>query len=308
MKAVNAEAAAVEDCCDEGAGNNGSPGKGSKMKKSLKVLRIVLAVFVILIVIVALAVRLFADRAVKMGIEVAGSKALNVPVQVQDVDLSILGGSIGFQNLVIDNPPGYKHRKLLELKDAHISVDVRSLLSDQVNIKDIKLVGANVVLEQKGISTNNLKEIMKSIPAGQEEQGEPSGKKLHIANLELSDVTVRVKLLPVPGKADTVTLKLKPIKMTDLGGDNKLDTAALSGKIMAAIAGGVAEQGAGLLPDEIIDPLAGELKRIGQLSGALLGEAGKILEGGGDLGKGLGEALTGLLKEKKKTDKEQAPQ
>jgi uncharacterized protein involved in outer membrane biogenesis len=277
------------------------------MKKSLKVLRIVLVVFIILIVIVALAVRLFADRAVKMGIETAGSKALNVPVQVQDVDLSILGGSIGFQNLVIDNPPGYKHPKLLELKDAYIAVDVRSLLSDQVNIKDIKLVGANVVLEQKGISSNNLKEIMKSLPAEQEQQ-EPSGKKLHIDNLELSEVTVRVKLLPVPGKVDTVTLKLKPIKMTDLGGDNKLDTGALSNKIMAAIAGGVAEQGAGLLPDEIIDPLAGELKRIGQLSGDLLGEAGKILEGGGDLGKGLGEALTGLLKEKKKTDKEQAPQ
>lgn len=276
------------------------------MKKSLKVLRIVLVVFLVLIAVGALAVHFLADRAVKMGIETAGSKALNVPVQVGDVDLSILGGSIGFQNLVIDNPPGYKHPKLLELKDAYIAVDLRSLLSDQVNIKDIKLVGANLVLEQKGISSNNLKEIMKSIPAEQE-QKEPSGKKLHIDNLELSDVTVRVKLLPVPGKADTVTLKLKPIKMTDLGGDNKLDAAGLSGKIMVAIAGGVAEQGAGLLPDEIIGPLAGELKRVGQLSGALLEEGGEILKGGADLGKDIAEGLTGLLKPKEKKEKEQAP-
>ena len=61
---------------------------------------------------------------------------------------------------------------------------------------------------------------------------------------------------------------------------------------MVAIAGGIAEQGAGVLPDEIIGPLARELKRVGQLSGALLEEAGKILKGGAD--------LTRLLKPKEK--------
>jgi hypothetical protein len=270
------------------------------MKKARKVARIVLLAVVILVIVVAAAIRLFADHAVKMGIEKAGSKALNVGVKVQDVDLSILGGSIGFQNLAIDNPPGYKNEKLLELKDAYIAVNVKSLLSDVVNIKDIKLVGVNLVVEQKGITSNNLKDIMKSIPAEEEAEQEPSGKKLHIDNLELSDVTVRVKLLPVPGKADTVTLKLKPIKMTDLGGDNKLDVAGLSGKIMVAIAGGIAEQGAGVLPDEIIKPLSDQLKRLGALSGALLDEGSRILKEGTDLGKDITEGLKGLLKPKEK--------
>jgi hypothetical protein len=230
------------------------------MKKARKVVRIVLLAVVILVIVVAAAIRLFADRAVKMGIEKAGSKALNVGVK--------------FQNLAIDNPPHYQQEKLLELKDAYIAVNVRSLLSDVVNIKDIKLVGANLVVEQKGISSNNLRDIMKSIP---------SGKKLHIDNLELSEVTVRVKLLPVSGKSDTVTLKLKPIKMTDLGGDNKLDVAGLSRKILLALAGGVAEQGEGVLPDEIIGSLSDQLKRLGALSGAWLDEGGRILKEGTDL-------------------------
>ncbi|MHC4185529.1 MAG: DUF748 domain-containing protein [Planctomycetota bacterium] len=276
------------------------------MKKARKVVRIVLLAVVILIVVVAAAIRLFADRAVKMGIETAGSKALNVGVKVQDVDLSILGGSIGFQNLAIDNPPGYQQEKLLELKDAYIAVNVKSLLSDVVNIEDIKLVGANLVVEQKGISSNNLRDIMKSIPAKKEQQ-EPSGKKLHIDNLELSEVTVRVNLLPVSGKSDTVTLKLKPIKMTDLGGDNELDVAGLSRKILLALAGGIAEQGEGVLPDEIIGSLSDQLKRLGALSGAWLDEGGRILKEGTDLGKDIAEGLTGLFKSKEKKEEEQAP-
>ena len=88
--------------------------------------------------------------------------------------------------------------------------------------------------------------------------------------------------------------------MTDLGGDNKLDVAALSGKILVALAGGIAEQGAGVLPDEIIGPLSDQLKRLGGLSGALLDEGARILKEGTDLGKDITEGLKGLLKPKEK--------
>jgi hypothetical protein len=269
------------------------------MKKTIKAVRIILLVIVILVVVIAVAINLFADRALKIGIETAGTKALNVGVSVGDVDLAIMKGTLGLENLVINNPPGYQHKQLLELRDAHIEVDIKSLLGDVVNIREIKLDGMNLVLEQRGISGNNLQDVIKSI-AAKDKQAEPSGKKLHIDNLEITDVTVKVKPLPIPGRIDTVPLKLKPIKMTDLGSDNKLDTARLSGKILLAIAGGVAEQGAGVLPKEIIDPLKGELERLGKLSGALLEEGGKILKEGTDLGKELTEGLGGLLKPKKK--------
>jgi uncharacterized protein involved in outer membrane biogenesis len=126
-----------------------------------------------------------------MAIESAGTKALQVGVAVDDVDLSILGGKIGFQNLVIDNPPGYKYEKLLELGDAKIAVETGSLLTDIINIKDIRLDGVNVVLEQRGVTSNNLQDIMKSLPAKEAEPAEPAepgGKKLHIDNLEITNV------------------------------------------------------------------------------------------------------------------------
>lgn len=228
------------------------------MKNPLKILYIVLSAVVVLVIVVVIAVTLFAGSAVRIGVETAGTKALSVPVTLGDADLSILRGKLRLQNLVIDNPPGYQHEKFLELKDGRVAVDIRSLLTDTVNIKEIKLDGIDVVIEQKGVSGNSLHDIIKAIPKGEptaEEPAEKPGKKLRIDNLEITNVTVTAKLPSVPGKPDTVTLNLDPITMTNLGSDEELDTAILVGKVLLAIESGVAKQGAGVLPDEIMDEM-----------------------------------------------------
>ncbi|UCF42452.1 MAG: AsmA family protein [Planctomycetota bacterium] len=252
------------------------------MKKPLKILYIILSAVVLLLIVAVIAVTLFAGAAVKIGVETAGTKALSVPVALGDVDLSIFGGRLGLQNLVIDNPPGYQHDKLLKLKDGRVAVDIRSLLTDTVNVKEIKLDGINLVLEQKDITQNNLHDIIKAIPKGEpkaEEPAEKPGKKLRIDNLEITNVTVEAKLPPIPGKPDTVTLKLDPITMTDLGDDEKLDTAILVGKVLLAIEAGVAEQGAGVLPDEMMDAMKETWSRAVTEKGKKLIEEGKdVLE------------------------------
>jgi hypothetical protein len=283
------------------------------VKKSLKIIYTVAAVIATLLIVAVIAIHLFADNAVKLAVESAGTRALNVGVSVSDVSLSILGGKLGLQNLVINNPPGYKHKRLLELSDAKIAVQTGSLLTDIVNIKDIRLDGVNVVLEQRGVTSNNLQDIMKSLPAKEKEPAEPGGKKLHIDNLEITNAQVRVKLLPIPGKDDTLTLKLAPIKMTDLGGENDIDTVALARKVLLAIAGGIAEQGVGVLPKEMLGSLASQLDKLEALPAAFLDKGGKLLEAGkdvgggiikgaGDAGKGITDGLKGLLKPKE--DKE----
>ena len=275
------------------------------MKKRLKALRVIVLAILILIILAVVAVNLFAEHAVRVGIQTAATKTLNVGVSVSNVDLSIIGGKLALQNLLISNPPGYQHDKLLELKNAKIEVDVKSLLSDVVNIKEIKLDGVNVVLEQRGVSGSNLQDIIKAISGGpkDKDKSETSGKKLHIDVLEISDVTVQVKLLPVPGKADTVTLKLSPIRMTNLGSDNKLDTAALSGRILLAIANGVAKQGVGTLPKDIVDTITSTLGKTIDISKGIIeskeGIGKEIIKSTEDIGKGITEGLKGFLKTKK---------
>ncbi|MFB0554156.1 MAG: AsmA family protein, partial [Phycisphaerae bacterium] len=147
----------------------------------------------ILVVVTVVAVNLFADRAVRVGIESSATKTLNVAVTINDVDLSIMNGKLALQNLLINNPPGYQHDKLLELKNAEIEIDVKSLLSDVVNIREIKLDGVDVILEQRGLSGNNLQDVLQAISSSSKE-GE--GKSLRVDNLEISNITVQMKLLP----------------------------------------------------------------------------------------------------------------
>ena len=275
------------------------------MKNARKIIRMILLAIVLLIVVIVLAIHLFGNIALKAGIETAASKTLGVGVNIDNMEFSILGGSVGFQGLIIDNPPGYQYDKLLEIGEARIAVSIGSLLKDTVNIKEIMFDGVEVVIEQKGVTSNNLQDIIKALPKGEAEPEEKTekptkpAKKLHIDKLELTNITVKVKLLPIPGKADTVTLKLDPILMTDLGGDNKLDIAELSSKILLAITSGVAKQGVGILPKDMTDGMKATLSKVTELGKTAAEEGKKLLEEGKDTGKEIIEGFKGLLKLKK---------
>jgi hypothetical protein len=271
------------------------------MKKVL--IKILVAILIVVVVAAAL-VHFLGDRALKVGIETAATKVLGVGVTVGDVSLSLLSGMLDLNNLVISNPADYEHPNLLELGNAHVDVDVMSLLGDTVNIEDIRLDGITVVIEQKGLS-NNLNVVLASLPAGGAKEAKPEeeaaeGKKLQIANLEVSNVKVKVKLLPIPGRSDTIELSLAPIKMTNLGSGERMDTAKLTGKVLSAIAKGVAQEGADILPTELVGPIKSTLTE----KGAVFVDTGKkVLEESTELGKdvlekskGIGEGAVDALK------------
>ena len=71
------------------------------MKRKLKTLRVILLACLILFIMAVLAVNLFANRAIKAGIETAATKALNVEVSAGNVDFSIVSGKLTLQNLLI---------------------------------------------------------------------------------------------------------------------------------------------------------------------------------------------------------------
>jgi len=267
------------------------------MKGIAKILKAVILVIIVLVVILIMAFYLFGERAVKIGVETAGTKALGVGVTIDSVDLSVLKGAVGINGLIVENPAGYAHKDLLELNNGRVKVRIKDLLGDTVHIEQLKLDGVNLVIEQKGLS-NNLQDVLNSLPKA--EKSEPSGKKLQIDELDITNVNVKVKLLPVPGRADTITLKLDPIRMQNLGSDNKLDTAMLTSKVLLALAAGVTKQGVGVLPKEIVDTMQSTLGKTLDVGQGVLKEGGKILEKGKDTGTEIIEGFKGLLKPKKK--------
>jgi hypothetical protein len=231
-----------------------------------------------------LGVDLFANHAIKAGIETAATKALNVEVSAGNVDFSIVSGKLTLQNLLIKNPPGYQHDTLLKVTNANIEVDVKSILSDVIKIKDVNLNGFEIILEQRGVSGNNLQDIIKGISDTSEK-----GKKLRVDNLVVSNITVQMKLLPVTGQTETITMKITPVRMINLGHDEELDTAALLTKVLLVVADRVVEEGIGVLPN--IDTMTSTL-------GKTIDMSKDIIESTEEIGKEITEGLKKLLKPK----------
>ena len=265
------------------------------MKAASKIISIIVLCIIVLVLVLCGVFYLSGERLLKAGIETAGTKALGVAVEVGDVQLSIRKGMIGIRDLVVKNPPGYAHKELLVLGHGVIIADVKSLLSDVVRIRELKLENVNLTIEQKVLS-NNLQDVIGSLKAKKDEAGKPSGKKLRIDTLEITGVRVKVKLLPVPGKADTVTLNLAPIRMKNLGSDDKIDTGILVSKIMLAITEGIAEQGVGVLPKQMVETMTSTLDKTIDAGKAAAEESKKILDTGEDLGAEVIERFKGLLK------------
>jgi hypothetical protein len=268
------------------------------LKSCLSVLAIVIAVIIVLLII---AVTIFGNQALKIGIETGATSALKVGVSLDSAKLSLLGGSVELNGLKVQNPAGYQNPEFLTLSKAAVALKVKSLLSNTIEIEKIQFDEIQLTIEQKGITTNNLQEIMSALPKTDETAPKPeqksAGKKLLIKELNINGVQVKVKLLPIPGKADTVTLRLTPIIMKDLGSDKPISTAELTAKILKAIAGGIAEQGKDLLPTDMISSIG---KDVAQEGLKVLDTAGKgVLGGAENVGKGAADTLKGIFQKKK---------
>ena len=270
-----------------------------------KLLKLIVMDLIILLLVLVVAFYFVGNSLIKKGIETAATKTLGVPVTVKSINLSILRGQVEIKGLVVKNPPGYANETLLELGDGVVKLNISSLMSDTIKMQLIKLDGTKLTLEQKGL-TNNLKEILDKLPK-EEEQAKPApeekGKNLNIAKLEITNTNVKVKLLPVPGKSDTVSMNIDPIIMTDLGADKKLRIGTLVAKVLGAIATGIAKQGVGLLPDDMVSGIGSALGKGAEMGKAATKEGKKLLETTTGAGKGVVEGLGGLLGGKKDPNK-----
>lgn len=273
------------------------------MKKVQKFLLGIVVVLFVLIIAVAVMIKMYGNQALKAGIEKGSQKALKVDTRLGAISLKIFGGELDMNNFEIDNPEGYEHDTFLKLGHGYVSLDTGSLLDDTIVIKQITLEDIEVVLEQK-LGTSNLKDIINNLPKSEPEETEPAeektegGKNVLVNELVIRNVTVKANLLPVPGmaKATTVTIPLDEIRMENIGSKEKVDVAALTGKILKAITAGILKKGGDALPIDMIGDIG---KQLGEFGGEALkqvqGVGEGIIKGGEDIGKSATDAVKGLL-------------
>jgi len=131
------------------------------MKKFLKVIGLLIAVIVIAIILITL---LWLGPVVKKAVETAGSQITGVPVTVEKVKISPLCGLIKIRGLFIGNPVGFKESSAMELQEFSVNVNLGSLMSDTIVVKEI-LIDSPQFTYERNLKTDNIREIQKNIQA-----------------------------------------------------------------------------------------------------------------------------------------------
>ena len=228
------------------------------MKKIIVRLLIALVVVVILAV---LAAGLFLDKAIKTGVETIGPKVTKVDIKLDSVSLSLLSGGGIIRGLVVGNPAGFKTPSAINVGEATLVLTPKSLLSDKIIVKSIRVQGPEITYETN-LKISNLSKIVANMqeatgggqkePAKPQEPAQPKeakpAKKLEVDEFIITGGKIHVSVTALGG--GTATVPLPDIHFQDLGtGPDGITPEDLTIKVMGAIEQGTVKAAAGAVAD-----------------------------------------------------------
>lgn len=144
----------------------------------------ILLFLAVLLVIVTLSI----DGFIRTEIEEQGSEILRTEVIIDNVDVSIFGGTGSINGFRIKNPEGFSDADALSFEQADMEVVLSSLLSDEIVVKELIIRNPQIFFEQ--IETRlNLKTLQDNL---NEASTGDSEKSLIIDHLLIEEAVVKV--------------------------------------------------------------------------------------------------------------------
>lgn len=191
-----------------------------------KKLAIVGGALLVLIVAGLVVVYLSLNNIIRSAVETYGPQVTKTDVKLGGVSVSPFAGTAELSNLVVGNPKGYTTPSAFKLGALQMSLDVGSLRSDTVAIREI-IVAAPEITYELGPGGNNLKVIQKNAEefsgGGGKEAKETPAKgtetKVTIDRLQVTNAKVNFSAPQLQG--EPIALKLPDIEMKDIGKKGK---------------------------------------------------------------------------------------
>ena len=232
------------------------------------------------------------DSVAKQAIEVQGSDALGVTVELDSIRIGVMSGEARLKALTVANPPGCTKEQLFTLGEGTVELTVRSLMEDTIVIPRIELDSLDVNLEPVENGKYNSEIILENIARSLESataREDETEKKIKVEYLVVRNIRVHYKTemwIAVP-------ILIDKIEMRDIGSDGSgVNMEELSSIVTAGIFAGIWREGAGKLPRAILEGLGTGLKALG--GGALKGV--KIVgDVAGGAVKAVGKGITDLF-------------
>ncbi len=243
------------------------------------------------VLVVIVAVGLFfllgsLDSIVKAAVEKIGSDLTQTKVTLNDVKIEKTSGKGVLRGFRVTNPTGFSDDDAFRFDEVSVTIDATTILSDPVIIKEIVILGPQVVYEfgESGSNLDRLNENVQSKTGSGSSGGGSSseGPKFIIENLYLRDGKVAVQ---APLLEDKISLALPTIHLTDIGKEGRGATPGdIADQTMEAILAGASRA---------VSSANIDVGALTQSAGEAAKEAQKVLEkAGGDAG----EKVKGILK------------
>ena len=175
------------------------------------------------------------DTLVKYAIEHFGSQITGVSVSVSQVKLEPAEGKGLIAGLLVGNPKGYDTPNAFALEEVRLVLDVATLTSGVVRIKEIT-IQAPVVTREGSRGNTNLDAIQKHVNA---QAGKGGGEKKKTADSSggtrfiIDHVYVRDAKVNLGG---TATLPVPDLHLRDIG---KKSNGASAGEVVSSVLGPV---------------------------------------------------------------------
>lgn len=237
----------------------------------MKILFRIAAVLLLLTVLAFVAFGFFIDSLAKTAVEGGGTFAMGVDTRVESVDVGFMSGKFGMSELNIANPEGFQATDFFSLKTAKLEIDPNSISGDAIVISQILIEGVTLEIEQTPDGANYSKilenlqrfESDQQTPAPTEEPSEPApageSLKFIVRNITMQDVKARVKL-DVLGKQSDFTIPVPNFTIENLGNtDDSMSVGELITTVLKETLSNVAENGGGLLPENMVADIKGQL-------------------------------------------------
>ena len=271
--------------------------------------KVLIGLVVVIVIVAAAGIFIWSNLGsiIKTAVEEAGSKATQVKVTLDEVDVdNLTDGQAAMRGLIVGNPAGFNTDSAFKLGEISVKVDPATVTSDVIVVKEVVIAKPEVTYEF-GADGSNIGTIQKNVEqaagSGKSSGGSSSsssgdggeGPKVVIENLYVRDGNVNVSADFLKGQK--VGSPLPTIHLKDIGKKDGKNSGATPEEIAEIVIETISKSATGAVGKLNI---AGIKDALGKQLGTATESLKKTIEGGGDAGKmlkeGAGEAEKGLKK------------
>ena len=215
-EAVKAENAGAKETVHET--QTGAKPKKKRLWLWLRVLGWTLGVIAVLLIVAIIA----RDAIIKTAVTKIGSAVTGTKVEMDSFSSSF-GGTVELTGFRVANPEGYRDPYAFQVAQVRVGVDVGSLFSDKIEVREVLISGTKVNFELKLNGSSNLTDIKQNVETfageggGQPESPDQPAAQEPEAAREAAQKKVVIRIVKVEGTELSVSSSLLNTTVSDSG-------------------------------------------------------------------------------------------